>query len=64
MIIIIISQKNVGLITLLNIYLLCYVVYKSVPPGFCDSAIAEFIAKSSKLRNFCKSVQIFRRFWA
>ncbi len=31
----------------------------SVPPGFCDSAITEFIAKSSKLRNFHKSSQIF-----
>ncbi len=30
----------------------------TVPPGFCDSAIAEFIAKSSKLRNFHKSLQI------
>ncbi len=41
---------------------------KPVPPGFWDSAIAEFIAKSSKLRNFHKSshifviAQIFRRF--
>ncbi len=31
----------------------------SVPQGFCDSAIAEFIAKSSKLHNFHKSSQIF-----
>ncbi len=31
----------------------------TVPPGFCDSAIAEFIAKSSKLRNFRKSLQFF-----
>ncbi len=30
-----------------------------VPPGFCDSAIAEFIAKSSKLLNFRKSSLIF-----
>ncbi len=36
-----------------------YTVQKSVPPGFCDSAITEFIAKSSKLRNFRKSSQIF-----
>ncbi len=31
----------------------------SVPPGFSNSAIAEFIAKSSKLRNFRKGSQIF-----
>ncbi len=31
----------------------------SVPPGFCDSAITEFIAKSSKLCNFRKSSHIF-----
>ncbi len=31
----------------------------SVPPGFCDSAIAEFITKSSKLCNFRKSSQFF-----
>ncbi len=31
----------------------------SVPQGFCDSAIAEFIARSSKLHNFHKSSQIF-----
>ncbi len=34
-------------------------LHNTVPPGFCDSAIAEFIAKSSKLRNFRKSSQIF-----
>ncbi len=33
--------------------------HKSVPPGFCDSAITELIAKSSKLRHFRKSSQIF-----
>ncbi len=32
--------------------------FKSVPPEFCDSAIAEFVAKSSKL-NFRKRSQIF-----
>ncbi len=31
----------------------------SVPPGFWDSAIAEFITKSSKLRHFRKRLQIF-----
>ncbi len=31
----------------------------SVPPGFCDSAIAEFITKSSKLCNFRKSSHFF-----
>ncbi len=31
----------------------------SVLPRFCDSAIAEFIAKSSKLCNFRKSSHIF-----
>ncbi len=31
----------------------------AVPPGFCDSAISEFTAKSSKLHNFRKSSQIF-----
>ncbi len=31
----------------------------TVPSGFCDSAIAEFITKSSKLRNFRKSSQFF-----
>ncbi len=31
----------------------------SVPPGFSNSAIAEFIAKLSKLRNFRKGSQIF-----
>ncbi len=34
-------------------------MYWPVPPGFCDSAIDEFIAKSSKLHNFRKSSQIF-----
>ncbi len=34
-------------------------MWLSVPPGFYDSAIAEFIAKSSKRCNFCKSSQIF-----
>ncbi len=49
---------------------ICIVMYISVPPGFCDSAITEFIAKSCKLRNFCKNSHIFiitadfRRFWA
>ncbi len=33
--------------------------HKSVPPGFCDSAITDLIAKSSKLRHFRKSSQIF-----
>ncbi len=36
-----------------------YLFQLTVPPGFCDSAIAEFIAKSSKLRNFRKSSHIF-----
>ncbi len=30
----------------------------AVPSGFCDSAIAEFIAKSRKLRNFRMSSQV------
>ncbi len=55
-----------GVIIIVN----CIVMYISVPPGFCDSAITEFIAKSCKLRNFCKNSHIFiitadfRRFWA
>ncbi len=32
---------------------------KSVPPGFSDSAIAEFIAISRKLHNFHKNAHIF-----
>ncbi len=32
----------------------------SVPPGFWDSAVAEFITKSSKLCNFLKRLHIFR----
>ncbi len=32
---------------------------KSVPPGLCDSAIAEFIAKSIQRRHIRKSSQIF-----
>ncbi len=38
------------------------VLYYTVPPGFCDSAIAEFIAKSSKRCNFHNSRNIFAYF--
>ncbi len=36
-----------------------YSSHKPVPLGYLDSVIAEFIAKSSKLRNFRKGSQIF-----
>ncbi len=39
--------------------LICCLMHLTVPPGFSDSAIAEFIAKSNKLCNFRKRSQIF-----
>ncbi len=40
------------------IYIYIYIYIHAMPPGFCDSAIIEFIEKSSKRRNFPKSLQI------
>ncbi len=48
-------QMNLGII----MHSIKYMDHISVPPGFCDSAIAEFIVKSSKLRNFRKITKIF-----
>ncbi len=47
------------LLFLFQSILICCLMHLTVPPGFCDSAIAEFIAKSNKLCNFRKRSQIF-----
>ncbi len=47
------------LLFLFQSILICCLMHLTVPPGFCDSAIAEFVAKSNKLRNFRKRSHIF-----